>query len=88
MSKYAVTVTFPIKGFEIHELEVKASSAKEAEQKAIEFVQTGEIKGVKKVGKTEYDDIQTDCDLGQSVEYDVEVGEISKEGVIRWGVSE
>jgi hypothetical protein len=46
MPKFSVDIRYPIKGFECYELQIEASSAEEAEKKAIEFVQTGEVEGV------------------------------------------
>ena len=79
MTKYEVTVRFPIIGFEIHELEVVSSSEEEAEQKAIEFVQTGEGDEVTQIQQPYYEDLQTYCERGRSCEYDVQVDKIDEE---------
>jgi hypothetical protein len=79
MPKYGVNVRFPIQGLEIHELEVEASSAEEAEKKAIEFIQTGEVEGVTELIEPCYDDMQTYCEGSNHCEYEVEVGEIDEE---------
>ena len=63
MPKYEVNIKYPIKGFEIYELEVEASSEEEAKKKAIEFVQEGECDGVaSSEDQPYYDDMQTYCE--------------------------
>jgi hypothetical protein len=80
MPKYSVEVSFPIKGYEYHDLEVVASNAEEAEKKAIEFVQTGEGEGVTQSQKCWLDDTQAynEGNSSRPVEYSVQVDEIKE----------
>jgi hypothetical protein len=77
MPKFSVDIRYPIKGFECYELEIEASSEEEAKEKAIEFVQTGEVEGVASPeDQPFYDDMQTYCEGFRPCEYDVETREI------------
>jgi hypothetical protein len=77
MPKYEVDIRYPIKGFECYELEIEASSEEEAEEKAIEFVQTGEVEGVaSSEDQPFYDRMQAYCEGFRPCEYDVEAREI------------
>ncbi len=77
MPKFSVDIRYPIEGFECYELEIEASSAEEAEKKAIEFVQMGECEGVtSSEDQPYYDDMQTYSEGFRPCEYDVEASEI------------
>jgi hypothetical protein len=80
MPKYSVEVSYPIKGYECYELEIEASSAEDAEKKAIEFVQTGEGEGVTQSQECWLDDTQAynEGNSSRPVEYDVEVTQIDE----------
>jgi hypothetical protein len=81
MPKYEVNISYPVKGYELYELEIEASSEEEAKEKAIEFVQMGECEGVTESQDAYYDDLQAynESNCSDAVEYDIQVTQIDEE---------
>jgi hypothetical protein len=81
MPKYEVNINYPVKGYELYELEIEASSEEEAKEKAIEHVQIGECEGVTELQDPYYDDMQAynNSNCSHAVEYDIQVYEIDEE---------